>query len=88
VNVTVLVLYGFRAKLLAVNHWFLLIVLRLSLNGSTEMLLEIMKIVLSASSAALDTVFILEGTYSTFITKNNGPRNDPFRYFVFHFFSF
>lgn len=41
VNVTVFVLYGFRTKLVAVNHLFVLTVLCLSLNGSTEMLLEI-----------------------------------------------
>jgi len=87
VNVTLLVLYGFVAELLAVNHWFLLIVPCFSLNGNIEMLLEIMKILSSANSAALDTVFMLEGKYCMFITKNNGPRNDPFGKFVFNFFS-
>jgi hypothetical protein len=67
--------------------WLLLIVLSLSLNGSTEILLEITKIVLLANSAALDTVFILEGRYCTFITEKNGPRNDPLGNFEFHFFS-
>jgi hypothetical protein len=87
VNVTVFVLHGFRTKLLAVNHLFVLIVLCLSLNGSTEMLLEITKIVLSANSAALDKAFIFEGRYCTFTTKNNGPRNDSLEKFGFHFFS-
>jgi len=51
------------------------------------MLLEITKIVSPANSAALDTVFILEGRYCTFTTKNNGPRNEPLGNFGFHFFS-
>jgi len=54
-------------------HWFLLIVLCLSLNGSIEMLLEIMKILSSANTAALDTVFMLEGTYCMFINEKQRP---------------
>ena len=46
--VTVFVFNGFRAKLLAVNNLFVLIVLCLSMNVSIEMLLEIMTIVSSA----------------------------------------
>jgi hypothetical protein len=61
VNVTVFVFFLFRAKLLAINHLFLLIVLCLWLNGIIETLLEIMTIVSSANSDALDKVFILEG---------------------------
>lgn len=87
VNVTLFVLYEFRAKLLAVNQWFLLIVLCLSLNGRIELLLEILKILPSANSAALVGAYILEGKHCTFIAINNSPRNDHLGSFVFHFLS-
>jgi hypothetical protein len=61
VNVTIFVFFVFRANLLAVNHLFLLIVLCLWLNGIIETLLEIMTVVSSANSEALDKVLILEG---------------------------
>jgi len=78
--------FGFRAKLLAVNHLFVLIVLRLWLNGIIEMLLEIMTVVSSANSDSLDTVIILEESLVHLLRKTTALEMIPWGTSCFIFF--